>query len=210
MSGSRVVAIRPALKPCSTRRRCTSTSKTRRAVPPRGGKPPEGTHTAENAPNFAGGPGADRTYGIEEEEPPKGSRRCKCSKCGALKVLPKGSQCEDLKCPACGSGMAQTEPRRDKPAGGEEGRAPGAGRRKAVHGEGSMLGEVTAVMGQDGNTECKCPHCGKAIPCTAKACPYCKEKIDRVDRGEDEKRAMKSEGDGKHPASHYLVVEDPE
>ena len=97
--------------------------------------PAEGTHTAANAPNFAGGPGADRVYGKEDEKPPK-PKRCKCSKCGAEKLLPKGEQCEDVECPSCGSGMAQTEPREDKPAGGEEGRAPSAGRKKAVHGEG--------------------------------------------------------------------------
>ena len=201
--------------------------------------PPEGTHTAENAPNFAGGPGADRVYDGGDEKEPK-AKRCKCSKCGAVRLLEKGKQCSDMKCPACGGEMSQTEPREDKPAGGEEGRAPGAGRRKAaedsaqethactcpqcgktvhvalgqkcnevrcpeckammtqgssgqggnekaVHGEGSMLGEVTAVMGQEGKTDCKCPHCGRAIPCTAKACPFCKEKIDRVERGEGDK-----------------------
>jgi len=162
--------------------------------------PAEGTHTAANAPNFAGGPGADRVYGKEDEKPPK-SKRCKCSKCGAEKLLPKGQQCEDVKCPSCGTGMAQTEPREDKPAGGEEGRAPSAGRKKAVHGEGSMLGEVTAVVGEGDGDTCKCPHCGKPLPCTAKACPHCKEKIDRVERGEgervvedEEKRTTKSEG----------------
>ena len=69
--------------------------------------PARGTHDAEHAPNFAGGPGADREYGTESDEPPKGAKRCKCTKCGAIVVLPKGKQCEDIKCPACKGGMSQ-------------------------------------------------------------------------------------------------------
>jgi hypothetical protein len=52
------------------------------------------------------------------------------------------------------------------------------------------MGEVASVMGEDG--ACKCPKCGKGLPCTAKACPHCKESIDRVERGEDEKGGEKS------------------
>jgi len=176
-------------------------------------KPPRGTHDAEHAPNFAGGPGADRTYGTESDEPPEGAKRCKCTKCGAIIVLPKGKQCEDIKCPSCGSGTRQETPREDKPAEGEGGRNPKPGREKsaddddeepclmceeerAVHGEGSMLGEVTAVMDTGetkGGAECKCPHCGKDIPCTAKACPYCKKSIDKVERNEEDKEVEESE-----------------
>lgn len=194
--------------------------------------PPEGTHDAEHAPNFRGGPGADREYGTESDEPPKGSKRCKCSKCGAVIVLPKGKQCEDIKCPSCGRGSTQEVPREDKPAEGEGGRNPKAGREKqadepcpcedekamdapgpTIHGSGGAIGETASVMDDGEGAECKCPHCGKSLPCTAKACPYCKKSIDKVERSEmdtDEKRVMKSEGDGQHPASHYLVVEDPE
>ncbi len=237
-------------------------------------KPPRGTHTAENAPNFAGGPGADRKYGTESDEPPDKTRRCKCKKCGAVVILPKGKQCEDVKCPSCKGGMQATEWREDKPAEGRGGRKPKPGQTKAqethpctcpecgksvhvplgqkcnevkcpdckammkqgdsgqdkqvdcpaceeekaamaapgptVHGEGGSLGEVSSVGDSDGT--CKCPNCGKPLPCTAKACPYCKKSIDKVERGEgdSEKRATKSEGDGQHPAGHYLVVEDPE
>jgi len=226
--------------------------------------PPEGTHDAEHAPNFAGGPGADREYGTESDEPPDKTKRCKCSKCGAVVILPKGKQCEDIKCPSCGGGATQEEPREDKPAEGEGGRNPKPGREKAaqqethgctcpecgksvqvplgqkcnevkcpeckammkqessgedgkamgapgptIHGEGGSLGEVSSVLGEEG--KCKCPKCGKAIPCTAKACPYCKESLDRVERTDTEaKRVTKKEGDGEHPAAHYLVVEKPE
>jgi Zn finger protein HypA/HybF involved in hydrogenase expression len=156
--------------------------------------PPEGTHTAENAPNFRGGPGADRKYGTESDEPPEGSKLCKCTKCNSTFTLPKGKQCKDVECPGCGGRATQTSPRRDKPAEGEGGGgAGGRGGKKAlapsgagnVHGEGSMLGEVASVMSED--AECKCPHCKKGLPCTAKACPHCKEKLDKVDRGEGDK-----------------------
>jgi hypothetical protein len=177
--------------------------------------PPEGTHTAENAPNFAGGPGADRKFGTESDEAPEGQKLCKCTKCGSTFTLPKGKQCEDVPCPGCGGGATQTSPRKDPKAEGEGGRGGGGGKKALspsgtgnVHGEESMLGEVASVMGED--AECKCPHCKKGVPCSAKACPHCKEKIDKVERGESDKRATKSEGDGDHPASHYLVVEDPE
>jgi hypothetical protein len=39
----------------------------------------------------------------------------------------------------------------------------------------------------EGDSECKCPHCSKGLPCTAKACPHCKQSIDKIERGEDEK-----------------------
>jgi hypothetical protein len=107
-------------------------------------------------------------------------------------VLPKGKQCEDIKCPACGAGSTQEVPREDKPAKGEEGRGGGGGKKALsptgtgnVHGEGSM-GEDAA---------CKCPHCGKGLPCTAKACPHCKEKIDKVDRGEGDKSFVSYKSD---------------
>jgi hypothetical protein len=192
-------------------------------------KPPQGTHNAENAPNFAGGPGADRKYGTESDEPPDKTRRCKCTKCNAVIILPKGKQCEDIKCPACGGGATQTEWREDKPAEGRGGRKPAPGQKKSVgeeacpaceeeekamdapgptvHGEGGSLSEGAAM---DDEGKCKCPKCGKGIPCTAKACPYCKESIDKVERMESDKRAMKAEQDGQHPAGHYLVAEDPE
>jgi hypothetical protein len=192
--------------------------------------PPEGTHTAENAPNFAGGPGADREYGTESDEPPEGTKRCKCTKCGAVVVLPKGKQCEDIECPACEGGMAQTEPRKDPKAEGEEGRQPKAGREKAavgtpgatLHGEGGAIGEVASVMGEDG--DCKCPHCGEGLPCTAKACPHCKKSIDKVERGEGDKamdedrwlleEAEKAEWTASYknglPDSSFLYVESGE
>ena len=97
--------------------------------------PAEGTHTAANAPNFAGGPGADRVYGKEDEKPPK-SKHCKCSKCGSTFTLPKGKQCEDIECPSCGGRATQEKPREDKPAEGEGGGSGTGGRKKAVHGEG--------------------------------------------------------------------------
>ena len=205
--------------------------------------PPKGTHDAEHAPNFAGGPGADRKYGTESDEPPEGAKRCKCTKCGAVVVLPKGKQCEDIKCPACEGGMSQEKPREDKPAEGEGGRNPKAGREKAaqethactcpecdktvhvpmgqkcsevkcpgcktemgddeededkaVHGEGSMIGETSAVM-DDGGSGCKCPHCGESLPCTAKACPHCKKSLDKVDRKEDTPSEAKSD-EGERP-----------
>ena len=244
--------------------------------------PPQGTHTAENAPNFAGGPGADREYGTESDEPPEGTRRCKCTKCGAVVVLPKGKQCQDIKCPACEGGMTQTEPREDKPAEGESGRQPKPGREKqaddcpeceaskqethqctcpecgasvrvplgqkcnevrcpkceatmkqgtsgaddeekamdapgpTLHGEGGAIGDTARVMDDgEGAEECKCPHCGKGIPCTAKACPYCKQSIDKVERGEDEKMdADKADWSASTvndlPDSAFLYVESGE
>lgn len=230
--------------------------------------PPEGTHTAENAPNFAGGPGADRKYGTESDEPPEGTRRCKCTKCGAVVVLPKGKQCNDIKCPACEGGMRQTEPRKDPKAEGESGRQPKPGREKQAthgctcpecgksvqvpqgqkcnevkcpeckammkqgtsgeekavvaspsyagftHGQDSMLGGANQAMGED-DAECKCPKCGKGIPCTARACPYCKESIDRVERGEGDKMETdKSEWSAASvndlPDSSFLYVESGE
>ena len=187
--------------------------------------PPEGTHDAEHAPNFRGGPGKDRTYGTEREEAPEGSKLCKCTKCNSTFTLPKGKQCRDVACPGCGGKAEQTTPRKDKP---EEGREGGSGKKEVdcptceeekavvgdpgptIHGEGGAIGDAAAVM-DDGEEsgKCKCPKCGKSLPCAAKACPYCKENVEPV-RAEGEKRAMKSEGDGEHPASHYLVVEDPE
>ena len=161
--------------------------------------PAEGTHTAANAPNFAGGPGADRKYGAEDE-PAEGQKHCKCTKCDSTFTLPKGKQCKDVECPGCGGRATQTSPRRDKPAEGEEGGGqsgkkeveepcPDCEDEKAmtpgptVHGEGGSMGEVASVM-DDGTSDegCKCPKCGKGLPCTAKACPYCKESIDKVER----------------------------
>ena len=226
-------------------------------------KPPRGTHDAENAPNFRGGPGADRTYGTESDEPPEGTKLCKCTKCGSTFTLPKGKQCKDVECPGCGGRAEQTSPRRDKPAEGEEGSGSGGrgGKKEVdcpaceeaakaqethectcpecgksvqvplgqkcgevrcpeckammkqgeedkaltpsgagnVHGEGSMLGEVASVM-DDGEgsekPECKCPHCGKGIPCTAKACPYCKKTIDKVERGDEKSFTVYKSADG--------------
>jgi hypothetical protein len=54
---------------------------------------------------------------------------------------------------------------------------------------------------------CKCPHCGKGIPCTAKACPYCKKTIDKVDRGEDEKADWSASTVNDLPDSAFLYVE---
>jgi hypothetical protein len=168
-------------------------------------RPPQGTHNAENAPNFRGGPGADRTYGTESDEPPEGTKLCKCTKCDSTFTLPKGKQCEDVKCPGCGGGATQTSPRKDKPAEGEGGRGGGSGKKDVecpaceeeakamdgpdpqVHGEGGSLGEVASVGDTDSN--CKCPHCGEGLPCSAKACPHCKKNIDKVERGEDGKKA---------------------
>jgi hypothetical protein len=231
-------------------------------------RPPEGTHTAENAPNFAGGPGADRTYGTESDEPPKKTRRCKCTKCNAVVILPTGKQCQDIKCPACDGGMRQTEPRKDPQAEGEPGRKPKPGREKAeqethectcecgksvhvptgqkcsevkcpecsammkqgdsgqdkaavgtpgptIHGQGGTLGEVASVVG-DTDAECECPHCGKGLPCTAKACPYCKKKIDKVERGEGDKMAEAEKAEWSSamvndlPDSSFLYVESGE
>jgi Zn finger protein HypA/HybF involved in hydrogenase expression len=154
-------------------------------------KPPEGTHTAENAPNFAGGPGADRKYGAEDE-PAEGQKHCKCTKCDSIFTLPKGKQCKDVECPGCGGRATQTSPRRDKPAEGEEG--GGQSGKKAlspsgagnVHGEGSMLGGANVALG-DGDPGCKCPHCGEGLPCSAKACPNCNKSVEKVERREDEK-----------------------
>jgi len=181
-----------------------------------------GTHTAENAPNFAGGPGADRKYGTESDEPPEGSKQCKCTKCDSTFTLPKGKQCQDVECPGCGGSATQTSPRRDKPAEGEEGGGQGGRSKQAtyecvcpeceksvyvpvgqpsdevpcpdcgtamkamspgptIHGEGGSMGEVSSVMDSGDGDNCKCPHCGKELPCTAKACPHCKQTIDRVD-----------------------------
>ena len=171
--------------------------------------PAEGTHTAENAPNFAGGPGADRKYGAEDE-PEEGQKHCKCTKCGSTFTLPKGKQCQDVPCPGCGGSAEQTSPRKDKPAEGEEGGSGTGGRKKAVdeapcpaceeakamdapgptvHGSGGSMGEVASVMDDGTSDGCTCPKCGKGIPCTAKACPYCKESIDRVERGDTDAKA---------------------
>jgi len=169
-------------------------------------RPPRGTHNAENAPNFRGGPGADRTYGTEEEEPPEGSKLCKCVKCDSVFTLPKGKQCKDVECPGCGGRAEQTSPRRDKPAEGEEGRT-GGGKKEVecpaceeekamdgpgpqVHGEGGSLGEVAAVMGED--RECRCPECKKGVSCNAKTCPHCEASIDKVERMESDKRSFVS------------------
>lgn len=242
-------------------------------------RPPEGTHNAENAPNFAGGPGADREYGTESDEPPDKTRRCKCTKCGAVVILPKGKQCEDIKCPGCGGGTTQTEWREDKPAEGRGGRKPKPGQKKGVeeecpaceeakagqethectcpecdksvyvplgqkcnevpcpecktkmaraseaeaseekavagapgptvHGEGGSLGEVASVM--EGETKCKCPKCGESLPCTAKMCPHCKEKIDKVERMESDKAFISYKAaDGKWrwlSISNWAVVD---
>ena len=256
-------------------------------------KPPRGTHNAENAPNFAGGPGADRKFGTESDEPPEGTRRCKCPKCGAVIVLPKGKQCEDIECPSCGGSPQQTEWREDKPAEGRGGRKPKPGRKKSVdeddepcpsceedkaqethtctcpecdksvhvplgqkcnevkcpeckammkqsdeqdeqdeqddeneqkamdapgptvHGEGGSIGDTARVMDDgEGADECTCPKCGKGIPCTAKACPYCKQSIDKVERGgkmdEQEKAEWSTGSVNDLPDSSFLYVESGE
>jgi len=230
-------------------------------------KPPRGTHDASHAPNFAGGPGADRKYGTESDEPPEGAKRCKCSKCGAVIVLPKGKQCEDIKCPSCGRGSTQEVPREDKPAEGRSGRNPKAGREKqethactcsecdktvqvpigqkcnevkcpecsammkqdedeeekavvgdlgpTIHGEGGAIGDTARVMddGEGGESAgCKCPKCGKKIPCTAKACPYCKENVkpERSQMDEEEKAEWSAASVNDLPDSAFLYVESGE
>jgi len=150
--------------------------------------PPRGTHTAENAPNFAGGPGADREYGTESDEPPKGTRRCKCPDCGAVIVLPKGKQCKDIKCPSCGTSTEQTEPRRDKPAEGEEGGAAG--------GRGGKKAQDTH--------ECACAECGKTVQvplgqkCNEVKCPACKAMMRQGDAGQEEKATVSQPGSTIH------------
>jgi hypothetical protein len=244
-------------------------------------KPPEGTHTAENAPNFAGGPGKDRTYGTEREEAPEGSKLCKCTECGSVFTLPKGKECKDVPCPGCGGKARQRLARFDSSAGGKnpkgdkkpKGEKKGleepcpdceeekqethtctcpecgksvqvplgqkcnevkcpecsammkqgtAGEEKAmdapgptVHGEGGSLGEVSSVVGE-GERDCKCPECGKRIPCTAKACPYCNATFDKVQRGEGDKvnESEKAEWSAASmndlPDSSFLYVESGE
>jgi len=176
--------------------------------------PPRGTHNAENAPNFAGGPGADREYGVErdpDEEEDDETRRCKCSKCGSVFVLPKGKQCHEMKCPQCGGSGAQEKPRRDKPAGGEEGKEPKPGRRKSV--------EVA-----EKEHRCVCPQCGKVVPvelgkpCNTVDCPSCGTRMTQKSPGEHpegEKAAVGEPGPTVHGSGgsigeHGAVVQDGE
>ena len=88
-----------------------------------------------------------------------------------------------------------------------------------ARGEGQGAGGEP--QGDGGADVCVCPECGaeapheKGAPCAEQECPECGAAM----VGQDEKSAgrtshakavTKKEGDGEHPASHYLVVEDPQ
>ena len=81
------------------------------------------------------------------------------------------------------------------------------------HGIGSPLGGATG----DGKARCVCPKCGRTVAktaelCKMQQCPACDVAMYEMEDDEVEEKAqpMKSETDGKHPAAHYLVVENPQ
>ena len=77
-------------------------------------------------------------------------------------------------------------------------------------GQGRGVGEEP--VGDGGADVCVCPECGaeapheKGTPCAEQECPECGAAME----GKEAKAVMRTEADGQHPASHYLVVEDAE
>ena len=133
--------------------------------------PPYGAHagTGTGTPSAPSDPGP---MAYEQGDSDAKQRHCKCSECGAVMTLPKGKQCRDLQCPACASAMAQLEPGQGKPAEGESGGAPGAGRKA-----------------QDTH-DCRCPQCGAVVhvalgqKCNEVRCPECEAAMVQGSAGE--------------------------
>jgi len=130
--------------------------------------PPRGTHTAANAPNFRGGPGATqeqiegarrrRREGDGEEEDDKDTVHCVCPKGGEKFVLPKGRKCAEFKCTAHNEQMVREGGKPEE----ESGKEPKKPRGKksvdtppppTIHGEGSALGSVGQALGNGEKAE---------------------------------------------------------
>ena len=79
---------------------------------------------------------------------------------------------------------------------------------------GEGVGQGEEPVGDGGADVCACPKCGtespheKGMPCNRQECPECGSKMEGKEK--EAKAPMKTESDGQHPASHYLVVEDPD
>jgi len=61
------------------------------------------------------------------------THQCKCPECDKVVHVPLGQRCNEVRCPECKAMMVQGTSDQDD---------------KAVHGEGSMLGEVACVLGE--------------------------------------------------------------